>query len=188
MPSLVIATIVALGLVSMAIIIGMGGLERTKAQTQAVPPTPKPVPPPKPVKLVVESEPARARVLVDGQVRCATPCTLDATPPPATTLLSLEREGYLPWTELVLPTADGLKVKLRREPPKATSGQVVFKNGPPANVQMGGKSIGYVTSPTDGLVLPAGEQTLEVLLGNKPTEIKVVVKAGQTTEVDLGLP
>ena len=76
---------------------------------------------------------------------------------------------------------------MRHEPARATSGQVVFKNGPPANVQIGGKSIGYVTSPTDPLVLPAGEQVLEVLLA-KPTELKVVVKAGQTTEVDLGQP
>jgi serine/threonine protein kinase len=187
MPSLVIATVVALALVSMAIVVGMGGLERAPAPAQAPPPAPKPVPPPKPVKLVVESDPPRSRVLVDGQVRCATPCTLDATAPPAATLLTVDREGYLPWTELVVPTADTLKVKLRREPPRASSGQVIFKNGPPANVQIGGKSIGYVTSPTDPLVLPAGEQVLEVLLP-KPTEIKVVVKAGQTTEVDLREP
>ena len=44
---------------------------------------------------------------------------------------------------------------------------------------------GNRTSATDPLTLPAGEQVLEVMLP-KPTEVRVAVKAGQTTEVDLG--
>jgi len=188
-PSLVIAVIVALALVSMAIVIGMGGLERAPAQTKEAQPAAKPAPPPKPVKLAVESDPPRARVLVDGQTRCATPCTLDAPAPPAATLVSIERDGYLPWTELVVPTADGLKAKLRREPAKGSAGQVVFKNAPAANVLLGGKPIGYVTNATEPLTLPAGEQLLQIVPPQgKPTEVKVTVKAGQPTEIDLGNP
>src|SRR5207253_2683387 len=104
-PSLIIGTLVALGLVSMALVIGMGGLERTKSATkEAAPPTRPAAPPKPPVKLAVESDPPRSRVLLDGQVRCASPCTLDAPAPPAATLISIERDGYLPWSWLVVPT------------------------------------------------------------------------------------
>ena len=138
------------------------------------------------------SEPAKARVSIDGQVRCATPCTLDAPAPPAATLVEIDRDGYLPWIELVVPSADGMKVKLRREPSAGAAGQVSFKTGERAgqNVLIGGKPIGYATTAAEPLTLAPGEQVLELQTpgSDKSSEIKVVVKAGQTTDVDLTAP
>src|SRR5262249_25710111 len=104
-------------------------------------------------------------------------------------LVEIDRDGYLPWIELVIPSADGMKVKLRREP--GAAGLVSFKNvAQGQNVLIAGKPIGYATTAGEPLTLPPGEQVLELQApgSDKSSEIKVVVKAGQTTDVDLSSP
>ncbi len=182
LPAMVIATLVALAAVTLAVVIGVGGVRRPPAPA-AAPPPPPPAPPPRPpVKLAIDSEPAHARVLVDGQVRCETPCTLEV--PPLATTLRLARAGFLEWSALVVPGGEPVKARLRRELPRGTAGQVTVA-GPPANVLVDGKAIGYATSAGVPLVLPPGEHTLAVAVpGGETREIHVAVKAGATTTVE----
>jgi hypothetical protein len=162
----------------------------TVARPEPPPPPPKPAPPP--VKLAIESDPAGARVSLDGQKRCLTPCTLER-PGGQAALLRLDKDAYLPWSALVGgPDAQPLKAKLR---PKAPSswGAISLVTGTPANVWVGGKPIGYAAGPggeDDPLWLPPGETTLELapLGGGPKLEVKVTVKSGATAQVAVTSP
>jgi serine/threonine protein kinase len=181
-PSMVIATLIALAAVTLAVVIGIGGVQREPAPAPA-PPPPPPAPAPKgPVKLAIDSEPPRARVLVDGLVRCVTPCTLDVPPAPVT--IRLARDGFVDWSAVVVPGGDGVKAKLRHELPHGASGTVSFGAGPAANVLVDGRAIGYATSTGAPLVLPAGDHTLALEApGGERREVRVNVKPGANVEL-----
>jgi hypothetical protein len=162
------------------------------------PATPRPVapPPPRPpppVKLVVESEPPGARVLIDGQQRCLAPCTLER-PGGHIARLRLEKDGYLPWTALVMGLeAVPQKAKLRPKPP-ASWGAIHLTTSIAANVSVGGKPIGFATGPNgnndEPLPLPPGDVTLDLIPpgGGKPISVQVTVKSGATAEVAVTSP
>jgi serine/threonine-protein kinase len=176
-------------LVAVTVAIGGGRLALLgagSAPSPAVAPAPAPPPrpaPPKPVKLAIDSDPPRARVLIAGQPRCATPCTVDAAAPPAVTAVRLEHDGFLPWTALVVPSADGVKARLRR--PGGVP--LTFTGVSEANLLEGGKPIGYATPGDAPLVLPAGDHTLELVTpdGRARREVRVTLKPGQPATVDL---
>jgi hypothetical protein len=90
--------------------------------------------------------------------------------------------------------AAGGKARLRREPANpATWGSLALRNAPPANVLVDGKPAGYATPAEAPLALPAGEHTLVLLppgagdaqRGRPNRELKVSIRAGATTEIDL---
>ncbi len=174
-----------------AFALGAGREEAPPAPPPAAPVAPPPPPAAKPGKVSVESDPSRARVLVDGQTRCVTPCTFNA-PASAPRRVTIEKGGYLPWSVLVVPGSNdaALRARLRREPP-ASWGRVVLRGAAPANVLVDGKAVGYATPDETPLPLPPGEQRLSLAPpgGEAPArELRVVVKSGETTQVDVPAP
>ncbi|HKA88326.1 MAG TPA: serine/threonine-protein kinase [Haliangiales bacterium] len=150
---------------------------------------PAPPKPPPPIKLAVESDPPGARVLLDGQPRCMAPCTLER-PGGQAARLRLEKEGYLPWTALVVgPDAAPQKAKLRPRAP-ASWGAVRLTTSIAANVAIGGKPIGYATGGDEPLWLPPGDVTLDLVPpgGGKPVSVPVTVKSGAVAEIAVTSP
>jgi serine/threonine protein kinase len=112
-PALRLVTLGALVAVVVAVVVGTRGQGRTPEPAPPAPaPAPPATPPPKPVKQAIESDPPHARVFVDGQIRCATPCTVDLPPAPTTVRVALD--GFVDWSEVVVPGAEPVKVHLRR--------------------------------------------------------------------------
>jgi hypothetical protein len=160
----------------------------TTATPAAAPPV-KSTPAPPPAKLTVESEPPKARVLIDGKPRCQTPCTVDGLPAQTASLLSIEKDGHLPWMALVVagdPTQATQHAKLRKEPAKGAWGSVEIKSPAPANILVNGKPVGWITSAPTPLLLPPGDATLSFVPPHG--EVKVKVSAGATSKVDLSSP
>jgi eukaryotic-like serine/threonine-protein kinase len=192
---LLVAALLLVTGVGVALAIGFTGpnLQSTNVAAPApAPKPPRPPPPPPPAKLVVESDPPKARVLVEGQARCTTPCTLDGIPASAPVLVRLERDGYLPWIALVQaadPAQATQRAKLRRDPASAGArspwGLVSIRSASPGNVLVNGKPVGWVTS-AGPLPLPAGDAVVAV--AGQKSEAKITVKAGATTQVELPSP
>jgi hypothetical protein len=144
-------------------------------------------------RLTIESDPAGARVIVEGEVRCKTPCTLDGLSATVPLVIGVEREGYLPWSTLVdlgQVAQARRQAKLRREPgPGARWGKVLVKASAPAEVLVNGAPIGHVTS-TGPLALPAGptELTMVTASGVTTRRVTVEVPPGATVEAAVSLP
>jgi hypothetical protein len=110
-PALVLVTLCALAAVAVVLIQAGGSRSAPAPAPAAAPPAPAPPPRP-PVKLAVDTDPPHARVQIDGQVRCQTPCTLDV--PPAPTTLRLSLDGFAEWSEVVVPGGEPVRVRLHR--------------------------------------------------------------------------
>jgi tRNA A-37 threonylcarbamoyl transferase component Bud32 len=163
---------------------------KKEAPPAAVPaPAPAPAPAPPSVPVEVDSDPPGARVLLDGQVRCMTPCLLEA-PAGESRVITIEKDGFLPWWALVVPdAARGARAdaRLRRVPLEGRWGVVTFRNAPPANLLVDGKPVGYATSVAHPVALPPGDHrlTLVPVAGGAPRELAVTVEPGEAAQVDV---
>jgi len=137
--------------------------------------------------LEVISDPSKARVVVGGNVRCTTPCTLSGLVPSSPMILHVEKDGYFPWSVLVPPgQTTKQSARLRRVPTGAQAwGTVQVHTRAPQAILVNGESIGHLTT-SGPLALPPGETLLTfVASGGTTTEVKVQVKSREITTVDL---
>jgi hypothetical protein len=189
-----LAGVLGLGAAAVAVAIALTAREPDPPPAAAA--TPAPAAPPRPrapsVPVEVDSDPGGARVLLDGQVRCMTPCTLQAAAGEPR-IITVEKEGYLPWWALVVPARDGsgpTQARLRRAPPDGKWGVVTFRNAPPANLLVDGRPVGYATSVAHPVALPPGPHRLRLVppAGGAGPELAVTVEAGAAVEVEVPAP
>jgi len=185
-----LAGILGLGLAAVAVAVALTAREPEAppaAATVAPAPPPKPRPPNVPVE--VDSEPTGARVLLDGQVRCMTPCTLQSAAGEPR-VITVEKDGFLPWWALIVPGGAATRARLRREPPDGRWGVVTFRNAPPANLLVDGKPVGYATTVAHPVALPPGEHRLTLVppAGGAGRELAVTVEAGAAVQVEVPTP
>jgi serine/threonine protein kinase len=137
--------------------------------------------------LEVTSEPNKARVVIGGNVRCTTPCTLSGLASTSPVILHIEKDGYFPWSALVAPgqtTRQGAKL---RRIGAATQGwgTVQVHTRAPQAILVNGESVGHLTT-SGPLALPPGDTLLTLVgSGGTTTEVKVQVKPREITTVDL---
>lgn len=143
---------------------------------------------PKDGKLTIETQPAGAEVLVDGQLRGTTPMTLALMPGSHTmTVRSDVDERVVP-----LSVAAGAQLsqyfELRApEPAPTVVGRMSILTDPAgARVSVDGKAVG--SSPITALELTAAAHKVSVTSETGSAERTVTVEAGTTTSVVFSLP
>jgi hypothetical protein len=126
-------------------------------------------PPPEPTgRLQINSDPAKAEVLVDRQSRGKTPLTIPLT---GTHLIAIRKEGYLDaWQTVTVPPLEARALELQLEPLR---GLLLLQSNPTnADVTAGGLAIGRTPLMID--TLPLGTHRIRFLApGYQPKEIEV---------------
>lgn len=130
--------------------------------------------------LRVESEPAEAEVVINGEVKGRTP--LDVPGLSGDVEVAVRRAGYRPWsTKVTMAQAMNLKATL-----EALAGVIRVTSEPPgAKVLLNGKDMGV--TPIELSNVPPGEHEVVVVPAKgEPTARRLVLAAGQTAKVEVG--
>jgi serine/threonine-protein kinase len=190
------------GAAAALVVVALGAWLLRARQQEPAPPVPAPesvpsaapvAPPPAPVAtsgtLRVVSDPAGARVLVDGRPRGKAPLEL-AELAFGSYEVRVEQPGYEPQRRRVeldetAPSAELRLTLARRAAP--TGGSADFLSTPPgASVSVDGKPAGQ--TPLRGVKLAAGKRHVEITLeGHETWASTLDVVAGETGQVDVRL-
>jgi len=135
-------------------------------------------------RLRVASEPAGARVRVDGRDAGVTPLALGAVPA-GIRRVEMVREGHRRWDGTV-KVLDGKEATVTVSLERLPGGLVVKSTPAGAAVVVDGQERGG--TPLGRLELPEGEHGVRVALaGHRPVERQVVLRAGEETVVTVRL-
>jgi serine/threonine protein kinase len=195
LPTWTIAVVLVFVGVGIALAIGLSGPGVDPPRPAA---RPKPMAPPPVVtraptgEIAVESSPSKARVVIEGEERCKTPCTVKNLATAAPVVVKVEKDGYLPWYALVdLGQLANAKrsARLRSNPKKEGNwGKVLIKSPAPCEVWVDGKAVGHVTT-AGPLSLPAGKVELTMVAASGATgRVAIDVVPGKVIETNVDLP
>lgn len=122
------------------------------------------------VELTLRSDPPGATVIVDGQAKCKTPCTLPGLLPQSTLMVGLEKPGFSPvFREFKIGQDPTMKAHFRLQVLRPEHLSLLVVTGKPGTVLLDGAELG-ASVRSAGILLGPG--THQVVLGEGTTRHK----------------